>query len=98
MKAKATEPATAIDADSLASLALYTALAVLKEHAGKKGGKPTTFEIDDDTRWVLDCLDDMIIDIKQMHKDQEEHGKRIAQLEARIDNVNSRVDHIMGGK
>ena len=43
-------------------------------------------------------MDDMIIDIKQMHKDQEEHGKRIAQLEARIDNVNSRVDHIMGGK
>ena len=96
MKSKSTAPT--VDTESLASLALYTALAVLKEHAGKKGGKPTTFEIDDDTRWVLDCLDDMIIDIKQMHKDQEEHGKRIAQLEARIDNVNSRVDHIMGGK
>jgi len=98
MKAKSTEPTTAINADNLASLALYTALAVLKEHAGKKGGKPTTIEIDEDTQWVLDCLDDMIIDIKQMHKDQDEQGKRLAQLEARIDNVNSRVDHIMGGR
>lgn len=96
MKSKSTE--STVDTESLASLALYTALAVLKDRAGKKGGKPTTFEIDEDTQWVLECLDDMIIDIKQMHKDQEEHGKRIAQLEARIDNVNSRVDHIMGGK
>lgn len=94
MKTKLAEPA--INAESLATLALYAALEIMKERVGKK--KPTTFEIDEDTQWVLDCLDEMIIDIKQMHKDQTEQGKRLAQIEARIDNVNSRVDNIVGGK
>ena len=96
MKAEKSIVALGLGIASLVSLMLCSTLTGDNKHTKKK--KPTSFEIDEDTQWVLDCLDEMIVDIKQMHKNLTEQGKRLAQLEARIDNVNSRVDSVVGGK
>ena len=80
---------------SLVPLVIYAASTSKKKHTKKK---PKSFEIDENTQWVLDCLDEMIVDLKQMHKQQEEQEKRLAQVEVRIDNVNNRVDSVVGGK
>ena len=96
MKAEKSIIALGLEIASLASLMLCTTLEA--NNKSKKNKKPTTFEISEDTQWVLDCLDDIVIDIKQMHKQQDEQSERLKVLEMRIDNVNSRVDSVVGGK
>lgn len=81
---------------SLVSLLIYAGCKVKKKRTKKKKSK--MLEIDDNTQWVLDCLDEMIIDLKQMHNQQDAQEKRLAQLEVRIDNVNNRMDSVVGGK
>ena len=81
---------------SLMSLLICADCTVKKKRKKKK--KPKMFEIDDDIQWVLDCLDEMIIDLKQMYNQQDSQEKRLAQVEVRIDNVNSRMDSFLGGK
>lgn len=59
-----------------------------------------TEEFDDDNhiKEMLEYLDGMVADVQQIHKQIDEQVEMLKHLEARIDNVNSRVDHIMGGK
>lgn len=80
----------------MASLALLASPKAKNKR--KKSKEETTFKIDDKTEWVLNCLDDMVMDMKQVEKQQDIQEKRMAHLEKRIDNVNSRLDNILDGK
>lgn len=81
---------------SLVPLAFYAASKFMKKR--KKIKKPTTFEMDEDTQWVIEFLDEMAADVKQMHKQMDAQGETLKRLETRVDNVNIRVDNFMGGK
>lgn len=75
-----------------------TAIAELIDSTTASVQSITDFDDDDHIKDMLEYLDGMVADIKQMHKEQDEQCKRLAQLETRIDNVNIRVDNLMGGK
>ncbi len=59
-----------------------------------------TEEFDDDNhiKEMLEYLDGMVADIKQIHKRQDEYNETLKRLETRINNVNIRVDNLAGGK
>ncbi len=79
----------------IASVVFFAVASLSKK---KRSKSKTDFEIDKDTEWVLDCMDEMITDIKQAHKQQDEQAQKLTRLEEKIENVNIRLDNIMGGK
>ncbi len=79
----------------IASVMFFAVASLTKK---KRSKSKTGFEIDKDTEWVLDCMDEMITDIKQAHKQQDEQAQKLTRLEEKIENVNIRLDNIMGGK
>lgn len=91
---KIDKTALTLGISGVASLAILAAASLTGPKRKKQKGD---FEIEKSTEWVLDCLDEMVMDIKQFHREQDEHEKRLAKLEARIDNVNIRVDSVMDG-
>ncbi len=92
---KIDKTALTLGVSGIATVVLFAVASLTKR---KRSKSKTAFEIDKDTAWMLECLDDMVTDIKQSHKRQDEQEKRLARLEDRIENVNCRLDNIMGGK
>ncbi len=57
----------------------------------------TKNEGDNHMKEMLEYLDGMANDLKEIHEQQAAQSKKIQLLEERIENVNNRMDH-MGGK
>ncbi len=92
---KIDKAALTLGISGIASVVFFAVASLSKK---KRSKSKTDFEIDKDTEWVLDCMDEMITDIKQAHKQQDEQAQKLTRLEEKIENVNIRLDNIMGGK
>lgn len=53
-------------------------------------------EGDNHMKEMLEYLDGMANDLKEIHEQQEAQSKKIQLLEERIENVNNRMDHMDG--
>lgn len=77
-----------------------TAKAIVEFFESRKSDDGSDFELDsgDHIKDMLDYLDGMALDIKEIRKQQNEQAERQKLLEERIENVNHRVDNIVGDK
>ena len=77
-----------------------TAKAIVEFLESREADDGNDFELDsgEHIKDMLDYLDGMALDIKEIRKQQNEHAERLKLLEERIDNVNNRVDNIVGDK
>lgn len=87
MKANNTE--VTLEISELTALVVSAAESLVNKQPSKQ---QTPFEINEDTEWVMGCLDDIMDNIKESRKLQDEQEKRLERLEKRADNINARVD------
>ncbi len=78
---KARKSVLSMNVMSLASIIVCVVLAVINELREK----PIESKIDDDSDWIVDCMDEMIADIKHICCRQDELERFIKQLELRIE-------------
>lgn len=74
---------------SLLSLVVH----VMSKAIKKQMGRSELFEIDENAEWIFECMDEMIADLRQIHKQNDEQDKRLSRIEERLDNLGTHVDY-----
>lgn len=78
---KARKSVLSMNATSLVSIIVCVVLAIINA----RRGKPVESKIDKDSDWIVDCIDEMIADIKQICCRQDEQERFLKELESKIE-------------
>ena len=81
---KISKTALSLGVVSVFSWIAYAVSKVKKRYTAKQD---TARDLDEDIDLVFECFDEMIEDIKQMHKRQDEQDKRLESIEKIVNNT-----------